>query len=476
MLRKDYSIAVLHILVCVMMVWCLFSLVSRLDDDVAFVKDVNDMWSIDLIERFYREKCEECVAWSGVYEGTNDGCYCTTSHHRKKVQRGLHTGSCNWNQTSVGCLDIEQIPLTTVATWSQNNTVFVKRRPNSSYSSLVNNMDKEGDCKPGFRLCEYRKMPEGGVCVPEEWSGCPMSAVYIEDGDAEVSPDNASREKFNGFSLVQLHDPSELPITELRLAESHICRNQWKTATTEGRPAYSLNRKAREHCPRDERYQELDSIGEQQLFDLHEIDYQRLVGFKTSDFYRWKRMYRRLQPIFPHCKSIFVSMKSLAGKMSVYYYSIYIFSIAWVLLVLVTLVCRYFILEAVSQAGQKDIFASKVFFRIFAGALLVMGVLWFLSWSCTSQLYQIEQLKCGDEGINSTLASMSEASKTDGSFYLLSLLLCVLVLVWDQIASSMKIALNRGRFVDEQGRYMRDLELPQIEVPTILTFASIIAS
>lgn len=471
--RKDYSIAALHLLTGVLMGYCLFSMAKRLDDDTAYVKDVNEMWSIDLIEKFYREKCEECVAWSGVYEGTSEGCYCTTSHHRKNVKVGVHTGSCNWNQTSVGCVDIEQIPETPISKWWQGNTLFVKRLPDSSYASLAGNMGDDGACKTGFRLCEFRSMPGGGVCVPEHWISCPISAVYL---DEQPPATGESGEQLNGPSLVQLHDPNLLPITDLRLAESHICRNPKKVATTEGRPSYALNRKARVNCGSDERYIELDSIGEQQLFDLHGIDYGRLPSFKTSDFFRWKRMYRRLQPVFPHCKSIFVSMKSLAMKMSIYYYSTYAFAIVWLALVLITLICRFILFDPASQGRPKVATAARIAIFLFEGTLLALCLLWFLSWSSISQLYQIEQLKCGDEGINSALAGMYERSKGDGGFYLISLALCSLVLVWDHIASALQLALNKGRFVDDQGRYMRNVELPELDAQTVLSFASIIGS
>ena len=243
---------------------------------------------------------EHIEYWKGFYPGTVEGCDCYKSDSESSVYEGLHRHSCSYNETREGCSRVYPLRSSAFHNWGNKDLIQVKTIKDSSFSKLYENMNPDGECKSGFKRCGCKDSLSKGICVPEAWPSCPLSDIHI----GNFNPDQTyftEAANFSSYSVYFSRNPSKNPVADLKIGEYAMCENPEVWGLTPGRNVYRLYGGSTSNCVIDTRYSKLDDMGELTLFELNNVNYQRLTRFSTSNNYIWSRFFRRVIEWRPEC-------------------------------------------------------------------------------------------------------------------------------------------------------------------------------
>ena len=347
-----------------------------LEYNQSYLLDVYDILTYDIVFNVTNVHLTHTRIWSGIYEGTVDGCYCYTSDSESGVYLGMHRAQCSYNETHWGCIDIAEIKPRMVYKLKRSETIntqednmkeeqepegiLVYKYPNSSFSALSSNIEESGDCKEGFMKCGGRSSDKDdrGICVPQAWGKCPITHLKMRsiDDPAVQKEDHSRFVKFPGFYIEQWTEENRRPIVHTTFVESHVCKNPLIESLSKGRTRYELNRKQEGVCEEDPRYIKLDEQGEgeRDLFDLHGVEYENLIEFYTSNEFKWFRMYRRQIHVAHSCRFISKDLKSMIQSVSQHSYLSYYLNWGCFLFLVVSNIYRLIQTKGHPQLMNKD--------------------------------------------------------------------------------------------------------------------------
>lgn len=293
--------------------------------NLAYFKDsyhgIMSNWNNNLVTGFSngspqsRQPYEVLDIWNGSYPGTVNGCYCPWSDSEKGVSSGFSRSTCSYNETSAGCSNIPAVPKTKLRIWNNRSEQLVfSYAANSSFLDLYQNMDGNGNCKPGTMRCGNPSSISKGICVPDNWISCPVTDLRI--GLTNPNPSKYNRSAtFASYNVYYSTNSDANPIADLQIAEHFVCENPAMAALTPGRKPYELYAVETSGCKADHRYERLDSIGEQFLLEMNDISTSRLIEFKTSNSYLWFRFFRRVIEWKPECLPEVPRLFSMNGEL-----------------------------------------------------------------------------------------------------------------------------------------------------------------
>ena len=262
-------------------------------------------WDNDLISRFLStdsqvdlEGYEYVSAWPGSWPGTIAGCYCTETHSRSRVYKGVNKYSCNYNQTYYGCIEVPEIRSVPLSNWTKDTQMLiVVRLANSSYLDLKSLRNDDGSCKEASKKCS-------DFCVPSVWKECPVTSIKIQGID-EKPPNihfyNHSVAIAGQYKVYWTNNGMYRTITDLTVAERNVSQGANTWCSSPGRQQYTLLDRASDSCYIDPRYEALQVVGEQWLLDTNKVPYQPLPDFDTNDQYKWYRFAGRSLDTKPEC-------------------------------------------------------------------------------------------------------------------------------------------------------------------------------
>ena len=143
-------------------------------------------WNNNLVTGFSngsplsRQPYEGFDVWNDSYPGTVDGFYCPYSDRYYRVSVGFSRRMCSYNQTRAGCAIIPAVPKTPLRIWDNRAEQLVfAYATNSSFFDLHQNMDVNGNCRPGTMRCGNPSSISKGICVPNSWISCPVTDLRI---------------------------------------------------------------------------------------------------------------------------------------------------------------------------------------------------------------------------------------------------------------------------------------------------------
>lgn len=245
--------------------------------------------------------------FSGTWHGTVRGCNCLHVNYcwrRGVSERTLSTGSCNYNETRCGCLNVAATPRVDLWKFPGEDSYCAKRESSMSFKNVYKNMHRSGECRDGFKKCGNVNGKSKGICIADS-SNCPINDVQF----GSDTPDASNYEKIDGNSVHLFYSRKlqKQPLVDLILSENGVCLSTEVQSLSPGRTSYKLREvDGDSDCKRDTRYSgsSTKQAGEQDLFNLNGVFYQFLPAFHTSNTYKWSANTRSIIEFSPACLDI----------------------------------------------------------------------------------------------------------------------------------------------------------------------------
>ena len=155
-----------------------------------------------------------------------EGCSCinVTYYPYKQANKSLvFRGKCKKNNTLNGCISINYYPPVDLKRWHSNIFCSKKYINSIGYKDFFkNSVDKNEDCKNGYKKCG--KLDEVGnyLCLPQNES-CPINDIIISEEKRDSLIDYEEYTVGNKY-LYFTNKSTEKPIiTKLKIAEGKLC-------------------------------------------------------------------------------------------------------------------------------------------------------------------------------------------------------------------------------------------------------------
>lgn len=437
--------------------------------------DIISNWKTNLIGNIGESSSES--VWNGTYYGTYHGCYCLTSDSESGVYYGLHRHECSFNETSHGCKDIPSLPQQQLTIWRHGEKTPYNRITESSFLSLYPRMDQLGNCREGSKRCGNVSSISRGICVPEEWRHCPVSRISKSSGDQSRGQSDKGVSSWNaGLEFTNAEDYN--PVVELTVVENRKCLNPNYQAVSPDRKVYKLQAgKPMAKCITDTRYEEADAIGEIALFEQNRIRYQGLPTFKTSNDFKWKRMYRRIIEWKPSCLeevpfvlSVYESLSKLSWRHNLFYW------VSFVLMLAIVVLQIYGYNQITTNKPRDEI---VLFSRIRLGIIGCMVLILLPSLLAGSPIAQhfkkLASMNCGDRLTQKVIENSHLTMQFD--FHLFSIFsLCMWVFLG--ASDNIEAVWNKMRSQSKRRAEYLPANLPQIDddVFSFVNFLAVVTS
>lgn len=167
--------------------------VSSSNSKENFLK-IADNWNNTLISdiKISTQPCE------GEYEpmlkqlwnGTIAGCDCTDESNPDeallkmyRLYKNLYEQKCNRNMTLSGCRKVEKIDPIPMYQWKEGYYFCKKNLIGYTFLSQADILQKDGTCKPGYKMCGADENdPSYAICLPEG-TDCPITDFRISEND-----------------------------------------------------------------------------------------------------------------------------------------------------------------------------------------------------------------------------------------------------------------------------------------------------
>ena len=433
---KQCVVSVIKILSCIVSFVFVILAQMNLSYFTSSYHGIMNNWNNDLVTGFRKAGPNEGLVqaqapWNGSFAGTVEGCYCYRSDSDRGVSSGLHSHSCSYNETYVGCVDVDQIPRTSLPIWNdKNERLHFKFTDDSSFVDLHKNMLEDGSCKSGTKKCGDPSSISTGICVPNSWSECPVSDIAI--GNSNPNPAVFTNTiQFTNYNVYFSTGAQSNPVADLSIGENIICEDPVRAGLTPGRSSYTLYRASTSNCKEDTRWRRLDAIAEPLLFDNNAIPYRRLIQFYTSNSYLWYRFFRRVIQWKPVCLNEVEKMNSLADELtSTKNYNLFLTILTCIILG-VTILIHAAILRALYKRTALDENAA-LWMNVFVPCLNVvtiplMALLVLKARPIYTYFFHIHQRQCSDAFTNDYLDGLHKTIKND--VYLMNMACLVLTLL-----------------------------------------------
>jgi hypothetical protein len=341
--------------------------------------------------------------WSSLWPGNVDGCYCSVSNVKRKVYIGLKDKPCNYNETLTGCRDISGTSPQTMNKWRSSQTIYAIRGRSTSFSSNYKNINSDGSCAKGFRLCGSKNSKSKGLCIPDKYSKCPISDIQ------KTNPGGYSSLALNSLTLYYSNSNQYNSVCDLVYSQAFTCFIRSQYATSPGRVPYLLLKGDQTSCIQDPNVWSVDEIGETDLLTLNNINYAKLLTFETSNNWRWQLSVGRFIDWSPDCKDTVPSisdktddLNSIANQ----YLTMFVLYIISFVMTIISLLARTLsCVQEMSKPYKWCVFIRVVAFTLIAPSLII----------CTAKASQflsffksIIELGCSNDTTNSILARMAE--------------------------------------------------------------------
>lgn len=377
-------------------------------------------WRSDLIGAMslQRGSSFDTNIWDGYFEGTAVGCDCPNSYARRNVVRGLHKHKCSYNESITGCIGVPSVPKFRIYHGLDQISIAYARIPESSFLSLYHRMNPDGTCDESSKPCGDRNSISGGICIPKEWNSCPISEISLRhsaiNGTQKVT-------KYEDHKLWYIENSEENnPIVDLRITEDRVCLNPNVSPHTEGRTPYELWEGKQSPCQTDSRWESLFSIGEKSLFDMHNIPYNILPRYETSNDISWRWMYRRIIQWRAECKTDVIEVLALKNwlhkteRTNRYFF--------WINLIMIIILAILQFRGSGMMKANAPLYVQKkeAFFRLgLIGILmLAMGCNMYNGYKLAWNIENLVEKGCADEITQRMFSSIARTITID--YYLFS--------------------------------------------------------
>lgn len=129
------------------------------------------------------------------FEGTSDGCDCTTSYNF--FYDDVYSRTCGKSDRRNGCYTVYGLPSENLADWKGIRSLCLSKTIDYNYYNLIDeNLLTSTECKDGFKECGFADSLKNKLCYPSSKS-CPINDVYVtKSKDDPVNP-SYNQIKFN---------------------------------------------------------------------------------------------------------------------------------------------------------------------------------------------------------------------------------------------------------------------------------------
>jgi hypothetical protein len=341
--------------------------------------------------------------WNSIWPGNIDGCYCWKSNSKKKVTVGLKTSSCNANQTSMGCKDISGTSPQTMNKWKGSQTIYAIRAKSTSFYANYRNMNSDGTCAKGFRICGDKNSKSKGLCIPEKYTKCPISHIQ------NSNPGGYTSLALNSLTLYYSNSNQYNSVCDLVYSQAFTCFIRTHYSKSPGRTPYGLLKGDYTSCIEDPTVIDVDEIGETDLLTLNGINHSKLYSFDTSNNWKWKLSAGRFIDWSPDCKDTVMSLSDKTvelNTMADQYLTMFILYIISFVLATISHVARFITcLQNQSKPYKWCVFLRIATFILIAPSLII----------CTAKASQflsffksISDLGCSNDDVNKIFEYMAE--------------------------------------------------------------------
>ena len=254
------------------------------------------------------------VPWGGVWPGTIEGCNCPNSVlilGRRNVWPGLQAHSCTYNETYSGCQRVSSQSQVQMNRWNGGEQFYAVKYAKTSFLDSYQQMDEQGKCATGYKLCGNPSSKSKGVCIKDIYTECPITRIS-QSPEAGLTPIT-----LGSTTLYVGRDNSANPFSDVGVSEAFVCSTRSFYSNTPGRKRYALLRGNSESCMKDNDATYFGEIGERNLFQVNQVPYTNLPEYEVDDKYKYVQYADRPLEWAPSCKDIVPKTQKLGDDIKV---------------------------------------------------------------------------------------------------------------------------------------------------------------
>ncbi|CAI2364556.1 unnamed protein product [Moneuplotes crassus] len=339
------------------------------------------------------------------WPGTVHGCDCKRAVWGFSIYPDLDTGSCSYNQTLQGCVDVYPVDSAPLDKFYSAKICGLREGQNFVDTERPRKIAGGIKCPFGHKPCGTGDINQI-ICVREQ-ERCPINDVQIlMNGQApkpgyEVVPIDSS----SGVMLAFTTNYTGLPVIRFKLTEGQVCANPDTDMITEGRIPYKLLNTNNYHsCNQkvsdsyyDTRYDLIGSINEERLLKDNGL-YLMLSNLpqypiEDSSKYTWNLYSNEYNYWNVDCENhkdidreSMLSLLDDSSNVTKLQFTLLIVSIIY------TIVCCL-ILETISLYMICDKGSESKSFQVisFSIVTILLMVKTYLFWSCVSTANEFEE-------------------------------------------------------------------------------------
>lgn len=215
----------------------------------------------------------------GTWPGTSYGCDCRgisyfLARAYEVSSRTLSSGSCSYNESMAGCLDISPTQAQDLSSWRNNAVFCAKTYKDINFVKIADKFEDDKDCIANTIKCGLNHTHS--VCLPNWIMDCPVSSVKLQKRLLQESDGK-------DYSL-QISRNESMPLTELRVAWEAVCFDNDVVRYPGTLANYPLlYGHARDECKEiDERFVAFDVLDETKLLVNNRVPYRQLPLFRVQ--------------------------------------------------------------------------------------------------------------------------------------------------------------------------------------------------
>jgi hypothetical protein len=280
--------------------------------------NISASWKSDLIFGFTSNPSmvlpqgQYLAPWGGVWPGSNEGCNCPNSAlllGRRNVWPGLKAHSCSYNETYSGCQRVtgqSQVPLNK---WGNGEQIFAIKFLQTNFLETYQQMDQNGNCAAGYKLCGNPASKSKGVCIKNIYSECPITQVSQTSRPGVDKPIT-----LGSTTLYVSRDNSANPYSDVGVSEAFVCTARGLSSITPGRKRYQLLKGTTDTCQKDVDASYFSEIGEKNLFQVNQVPFAQLPEYEVDDKYKYVQWASRPLEWAPTCKDVVPNTQKLGDN------------------------------------------------------------------------------------------------------------------------------------------------------------------